>query len=153
MSSNSKRLYTVSKKHPNLGMIDLRPFSLITMGLVDYTLFTKKRNSHIIIVQIYVDDIIFGLTYQELYDDFSKIMHDEFEMSMMCELNSTEGIFLGYSPNSKAYVILNKETMRVEESLNVKFNESPPPKSPPLVDDDFLENNVIEKQDKDLEIK
>ncbi|GJZ76178.1 retrovirus-related pol polyprotein from transposon TNT 1-94 [Tanacetum coccineum] len=46
---------------------------LYTMGLVDNTLFTKKRNSHIIIVQIYVDDIIFGSTCQELCDDFSKI--------------------------------------------------------------------------------
>ncbi|GJZ44686.1 zf-CCHC domain-containing protein [Tanacetum coccineum] len=52
---------------------------------------------------------------------------------------STEGIFLRYSPNSKAYIILNKETMSVEESLNVKFDESPPPKSPPLEDDDVLE--------------
>ncbi|GJW21315.1 retrovirus-related pol polyprotein from transposon TNT 1-94 [Tanacetum coccineum] len=43
--------------------------------------------------------------------------------------------------------------MRVEESLNVKFDESPPLKSPPLVDDDILENDVIENQDKDLEIK
>ncbi|GJY12513.1 retrovirus-related pol polyprotein from transposon TNT 1-94 [Tanacetum coccineum] len=58
-----------------------------TMGLVDNTLFTKKRNSHIIIVQIYVDDIIFGSTCQELCDYFSKIMHYEFEMSMMGELN------------------------------------------------------------------
>ncbi|GJT38452.1 retrovirus-related pol polyprotein from transposon TNT 1-94 [Tanacetum coccineum] len=41
-----------------------------TMRLVDNTLFTKKRNSHIIIVQIYVEDIIFGSTYQELCDDF-----------------------------------------------------------------------------------
>ncbi|GKB62609.1 retrovirus-related pol polyprotein from transposon TNT 1-94, partial [Tanacetum coccineum] len=54
-----------------------------TIGLVDNTLFTKKRNSNIIIVQIYADDIIFGSTCQELCDDFSKIMHDEFEMSMM----------------------------------------------------------------------
>ncbi|GKA99760.1 retrovirus-related pol polyprotein from transposon TNT 1-94, partial [Tanacetum coccineum] len=58
-----------------------------TMGLLDNTLFTKKRNSHIIIVHIYVDDIIFSSTCQELCDDFSKIMHDEFEMSMMGELN------------------------------------------------------------------
>nr|GEW92192.1 retrovirus-related Pol polyprotein from transposon TNT 1-94 [Tanacetum cinerariifolium] len=64
-----------------------------------------------------------------------------------------EGIFLGYSPNSKAYVILNRETMRVEESLNVKFNESPPPETPPLEDDDVLKNKNIEKQEKDLEIK
>ncbi|GKB86546.1 retrovirus-related pol polyprotein from transposon TNT 1-94 [Tanacetum coccineum] len=66
---------------------------------------------------------------------------------------STEGIFLGYSPNSKAYTILNKETMRVEESLNVRFDESPPPKSSPLVDDDILESEIIKNQEKDLEIK
>ncbi|GJV26516.1 zf-CCHC domain-containing protein [Tanacetum coccineum] len=53
---------------------------------------------------------------------------------------STEGVFLGYSPNSKAYIILNKETMRIEESLNVRFDESLPPKSSPLVDDDIIES-------------
>ncbi|GJV32903.1 retrovirus-related pol polyprotein from transposon TNT 1-94 [Tanacetum coccineum] len=57
------------------------------MGMVDNTLFTKKKSSNLIIVQIYVDDIIFGLTCQEMCDDFAKIMHDEFEMSMMGELN------------------------------------------------------------------
>ncbi|GJU16060.1 retrovirus-related pol polyprotein from transposon TNT 1-94 [Tanacetum coccineum] len=45
-----------------------------TMGMVDNTLFTKKRDSNLIIVQIYVDDIIFGSTCQELCDDFAKIM-------------------------------------------------------------------------------
>ncbi|GKA26778.1 retrovirus-related pol polyprotein from transposon TNT 1-94 [Tanacetum coccineum] len=58
-----------------------------TMGMVDNTLFTKKKDSNLIIVQIYVDDIIFGSTFQELCDDFAKIMHDDFEMSMMGELN------------------------------------------------------------------
>ncbi|GJU04436.1 copia protein [Tanacetum coccineum] len=58
-----------------------------SMGMVDNTLFTKKKDSNIIIVQIYVDDIIFGSTCQEMCDDFAKIMHDEFEMSMMGELN------------------------------------------------------------------
>ncbi|GJS02687.1 DUF4219 domain-containing protein [Tanacetum coccineum] len=58
-----------------------------------------------------------------------------------------------YSPNSKAYIVLNKETIKVEESLNVKFDETPPPKSSPLVDDDILENDIVENQDKDLEIK
>nr|GEU62990.1 reverse transcriptase domain-containing protein [Tanacetum cinerariifolium] len=69
------------------------------------------------------------------------------------DLKSTEGIFLSYSPNSKAYVVLNRETMRVEESLNVKFNETPLLKSPPLEDDDVLENENIERQEKDLGIK
>ncbi|GJS41823.1 retrovirus-related pol polyprotein from transposon TNT 1-94 [Tanacetum coccineum] len=62
-----------------------------TIGMVNNILFTKKRDSNLIIFQIYVDDIIFGSTCQELCDDFAKIMHDEFEMSMMGELN----FFLG----------------------------------------------------------
>ncbi|GKD89821.1 retrovirus-related pol polyprotein from transposon TNT 1-94, partial [Tanacetum coccineum] len=49
------------------------------MGIVDNTLFTKKKSSNLIIVQIYVDDIIFGLTCQDMCDDFAKIMHDEFD--------------------------------------------------------------------------
>ncbi|GJU04450.1 retrovirus-related pol polyprotein from transposon TNT 1-94 [Tanacetum coccineum] len=61
------------------------------MGMVDNVLFTKKKSLNLIIVQIYVDDIIFGSTYQEMCDEFSQIMHDEYEMSMMGELN----FFLG----------------------------------------------------------
>ncbi|RVW29642.1 Retrovirus-related Pol polyprotein from transposon RE1 [Vitis vinifera] len=44
-----------------------------------------------LLVQIYVDDIIFGATNDSLCEDFSKCMHSEFEMSMMGELN----FFLG----------------------------------------------------------
>nr|GEY16958.1 retrovirus-related Pol polyprotein from transposon TNT 1-94 [Tanacetum cinerariifolium] len=47
------------------------------------TLLTKKKSPNLIIVQIYVDDIIFGLTCQDMCDEFAKIMHDEFEMSMI----------------------------------------------------------------------
>ncbi|GJZ14128.1 retrovirus-related pol polyprotein from transposon TNT 1-94 [Tanacetum coccineum] len=61
------------------------------IGMVDNTLFTKKKSSNLIIVQIYVDDIIFGSTCQDMCDEFAKIMHDMFEMSMMGELN----FFLG----------------------------------------------------------
>ncbi|GJT36330.1 retrovirus-related pol polyprotein from transposon TNT 1-94 [Tanacetum coccineum] len=61
------------------------------IGMVDNTLFTKKKSSNLIIVQIYVDDIIFSSTCQDMCDEFAKIMHDEFEMSMMGEHN----FFLG----------------------------------------------------------
>ncbi|GJZ95262.1 copia protein [Tanacetum coccineum] len=63
-----------------------------SMGMIDNTLFIKKSKSHLIIIQIYVNDIIFGSTYQNLWDDFAKIMHDEFEMSMMRELNFILGL-------------------------------------------------------------
>ncbi|GJW32433.1 retrovirus-related pol polyprotein from transposon TNT 1-94 [Tanacetum coccineum] len=58
-----------------------------SIGMVDNTLYTKRSKSHLVIVQIYVNDIIFGSTSQNLCDDFAIIMHDEFEMSMMGELN------------------------------------------------------------------
>ncbi|GJZ24770.1 retrovirus-related pol polyprotein from transposon TNT 1-94 [Tanacetum coccineum] len=58
---------------------------------------------------------------------------------------SYEGVFLGYSQNSKAYIILNKQTMKVEESLNVTFDETPPPpKTSPLEDDELVEEEAIE---------
>ncbi|GJR76842.1 copia protein [Tanacetum coccineum] len=80
-----KALYGL-KQAPKAWYDRLKAFLLdhmYTMGLVDNTLFTKKKDSHIIIVQIYMDDVIFGSTCQDLYDDFSKIMHDEFEMRMI----------------------------------------------------------------------
>ncbi|GJV14282.1 retrovirus-related pol polyprotein from transposon TNT 1-94 [Tanacetum coccineum] len=56
---------------------------------------------------------------------------------------SYEGIFLGYSQNSKAYINLNKHPRKVEESLNVTFDETPPPsKTSPLVDDDLDEEEA-----------
>nr|GEY26705.1 retrotransposon protein, putative, unclassified [Tanacetum cinerariifolium] len=71
-----------------------------SMGMVDNTLFTKKKDSNLIIVQIYVDDIIFGSTYQEMCDDFAKIMHDEFEINHAgdyVDRKSTSGVctFMG----------------------------------------------------------
>jgi hypothetical protein len=56
------------------------------------TLFTRKVDKDLFICQIYVDDIIFGSTNQSFCDEFSKIMTDRFEMSMMRELK----FFLGF---------------------------------------------------------
>ncbi|GJY33624.1 retrovirus-related pol polyprotein from transposon TNT 1-94 [Tanacetum coccineum] len=98
-----------------------------TMGMVDNTLFTKKKNSNLIIVQIYVDDIIFGSTCQELCDDFAKIMHDEFEMSMMGELN----FFLGLQIKQLEDGIFFNQSKYIKEMLK-KFGleDSKPMKTP-----------------------
>ncbi|GKA20525.1 retrovirus-related pol polyprotein from transposon TNT 1-94 [Tanacetum coccineum] len=62
---------------------------------------------------------------------------------------SYEGIFLGYTQNSKAYIILNKHTRKVKESLNVTFDETHPPfKTSPLVDDDLDEEEAIKVTEK-----
>ena len=61
-------------------------------GKVDKTLFIKKRNNETLLVQIYVDDIIFGATNSVLVKEFSELMTNEFEMSMMGELNYFLGL-------------------------------------------------------------
>ncbi|GKC76303.1 retrovirus-related pol polyprotein from transposon TNT 1-94 [Tanacetum coccineum] len=97
------------------------------MGMVDNTLFTKKKDSNLIIVQIYVDDIIFGSTCQEMCDDFAKIMHDEFEMSMMGELN----FFLGLQIKQLDDGIFFNQSKYIKEMLK-KFGleDSKPIKTP-----------------------
>ncbi|GKA97194.1 retrovirus-related pol polyprotein from transposon TNT 1-94 [Tanacetum coccineum] len=62
---------------------------------------------------------------------------------------SYKGVFLGYSQNSKAYIILNRHTRKVEESLNVTFDGTPPPsKTSPLVDDGLDEEEAIKVTEK-----
>ena len=55
-------------------------------GGVDKTLFIKKDKSDIIIVQIYVNDIVFGSTSNSKIDVFVNQMKNEFEISMVGEL-------------------------------------------------------------------
>nr|GEZ60364.1 hypothetical protein [Tanacetum cinerariifolium] len=57
-------------------------------GSIDLTLFITKHRGDILLVQIYVDDIIFGSTNPNLSQRFEKLMRSKFEMSMMGELNS-----------------------------------------------------------------
>ncbi|GKB33988.1 retrovirus-related pol polyprotein from transposon TNT 1-94 [Tanacetum coccineum] len=58
---------------------------------------------------------------------------------------SYEGVFLGYSQTSKAYIVLNKKTMRIEESFNVTIDESlPEPKSSSLVEYDRIDEPIAQ---------
>ncbi|GJR21092.1 retrovirus-related pol polyprotein from transposon TNT 1-94 [Tanacetum coccineum] len=60
-------------------------------GTVDPTLFIRRQGKDLLLVQIYVDDIIFASTTPELCDQFSKIMCSQFKMSMMGKIS----FFLG----------------------------------------------------------
>ncbi|KAK6120416.1 hypothetical protein DH2020_045841 [Rehmannia glutinosa] len=79
-------------------------------GKVDTTLFVFEKGQDCSLVQIYVDDIIFGATNDSLCKKFSKLMQGEFEMSMMGELNfflglqikqCQEGIYISQSKYTK----------------------------------------------------
>ena len=63
-----------------------------SMGKVDKTLFIKHLNNDLLVVQIYVDDIIFGATKHFLCEEFASSMPHEFEMSLMGELSFILGL-------------------------------------------------------------
>ncbi|XP_040379776.1 uncharacterized mitochondrial protein AtMg00810-like [Oryza brachyantha] len=80
------------------------------MGKVDKTLFTLRDGIDFLLIQIYVDDIIFGGSSHHLVAKFSETMSREFEMSMMGELTyflglqikqTEEGIFMHQTKYSK----------------------------------------------------
>nr|GEW21013.1 retrovirus-related Pol polyprotein from transposon TNT 1-94 [Tanacetum cinerariifolium] len=86
-----------------------------SMGAVDPTLFTRKVGRDILLVQIYVDDLIFAFTNPTMCDEFAKIMNYEFEMSMMGKMSfflrlqisqSLRGIFINQS--NCAFKIIKK---------------------------------------------
>ena len=61
-------------------------------GKVDTTLFIMHEKYDFLIIQIYVDDIIFGATNRNLCKSFSKLMQEEFDMSLMGELKYFMGL-------------------------------------------------------------
>ncbi|GJT84594.1 putative ribonuclease H-like domain-containing protein [Tanacetum coccineum] len=88
-------------------------------GAIDKTLFIKKDRRDIMLVQVYVDDIIFGSTKSSMVKDFEELMQKEFKMSSMGELTfflglqvkqTTAGIFLSQDKYVKD--ILNKFDFR-----------------------------------------
>jgi hypothetical protein len=62
------------------------------MGSVDKTLFTLNYGTDFLLVQIYVDDIIFGGSSHNLVSKFQEMMESESQMSMMGELTFFLGI-------------------------------------------------------------
>nr|GEX65827.1 hypothetical protein [Tanacetum cinerariifolium] len=82
-------------------------------GHIDQTLFIKKQNGDILLVQIYVDDIIFGSTNKDLCKSFEKLVKDKFQMSSMGELT----FFLGLQVKQKEDVIFINQDKYVAKIL------------------------------------
>jgi hypothetical protein len=90
----SKALYEL-KQAPRTWYARLKTFLLehrYVMGSVDMTIFTLNHGTDFLLVQIYVDDVIFGDSSHTLVSSFQKMMENEFQMSMIGELNFFLGI-------------------------------------------------------------
>ncbi|GKD01164.1 retrovirus-related pol polyprotein from transposon TNT 1-94 [Tanacetum coccineum] len=67
-------------------------------GAVDPTLFTRKAGNDLLLVQIYVDDIIFAFTNTALCNEFANLITTKFKMSMMGQMSFFLGLQISQSP-------------------------------------------------------
>ena len=96
-------------------------------GKIDKTLFLKSNGTDILVVQIYVDDILFGATNESLCKYFADLMSGEFEMSMMGELNFFLGLQIkqteeGIMIHQQKYI---KELLKKYGMNSSKVNHTP----------------------------
>nr|GEY59284.1 retrovirus-related Pol polyprotein from transposon TNT 1-94 [Tanacetum cinerariifolium] len=99
-------------------------------GLVDLTLFIRRNDNDLLLVQIYVDDIIFVASNPELCDLFSNLMCSKFKMSMMGKILFFLGLQISQSPRG---IFINQSKYALE-SLNKYGFESCDPVDTPMVE-------------------
>ncbi|GJX10228.1 retrovirus-related pol polyprotein from transposon TNT 1-94 [Tanacetum coccineum] len=99
---------------------------------VDPTLFIRKEGKDILLVQIYVDDIIFASTDPALCDTFAEILSSKFKMSMMEKMSFFLGLQISQSPrgifiNQSKYAleILKKYSMESSNPVDTLMVERP----------------------------
>ncbi|KAD4981808.1 hypothetical protein E3N88_18479 [Mikania micrantha] len=83
-------------------------------GVIDCTLFIREKDSDLLLVQVYVDDIIFGSTNDDLCKEFENVMKEKFEMSSMGEMK----FFLGLQVDQSKAGIFIHQTKYVGDILS-----------------------------------
>ncbi|GJS29556.1 retrovirus-related pol polyprotein from transposon TNT 1-94 [Tanacetum coccineum] len=80
-------------------------------GVVYPTLFTRKTSKHILLVQIYVDDIIFASTNPKSCEIFANEMSSTFKMSMMGQMSFFLGLQISQNPKG---IFINQSKYALE---------------------------------------
>ncbi|GJW73718.1 putative ribonuclease H-like domain-containing protein [Tanacetum coccineum] len=107
-------------------------------GTIDKTLFIKKNKSDIMLVQVYVDDIIFGSTKKSMCTEFEDCMHKRFQMSSMGELT----FFLGLQVKQQHDGIFISQDKYIADILkkfdfwSIRIASTPIESNKPLVKDE-----------------
>ncbi|GJY15737.1 copia protein [Tanacetum coccineum] len=99
-------------------------------GAVDPTLFTRQAGNDLLLVQIYVDDIIFASTNTTMCNEFANQMTTKFKMSMMGKMSFFLGLQISQSPrgifinqSKYAYEIVKKYGMLTTNSIDTPLVE------------------------------
>nr|GEW10932.1 retrovirus-related Pol polyprotein from transposon TNT 1-94 [Tanacetum cinerariifolium] len=106
-------------------------------GSVDLTLFIRRNGNDLLLVQIYVNDIIFDASTLELCDLFANLMCSKFKMSMMGEIS----FFLGLQISQSSRGIFINQSKYALESLKKYGFESCDPVDTPMVEKSKLDED------------
>nr|GEW45462.1 copia protein [Tanacetum cinerariifolium] len=113
-------------------------------GSVDPTLFIRKNGNDLLLVQIYVDDIIFASSTLELCDLFANLMCSKFKMLMMGKISFFLGLQILQSPRG---IFINQSKYALESLKKYGF-ESRDPLDTPMVEksklDEDKEGNAVD---------
>ncbi|GKD56082.1 retrovirus-related pol polyprotein from transposon TNT 1-94 [Tanacetum coccineum] len=105
---------------------------------VDPTLFIKKAGRNNLLVQIYVDDIIFASTNPAMCNEFAKIVSSKFKMSMMSKMSFFLGLQISHSPRG---IFINQSNYALE--IIKKYGmQSSDPIDTPTVDKSKLDEDL-----------
>ncbi|GJX64119.1 putative ribonuclease H-like domain-containing protein [Tanacetum coccineum] len=141
------RVYKVEKALYGLHQAPRAWYETLSTYLLDYgfqrgkinkILFIKRHKGDILLVQVYVDDIIFGSTKKELCIAFEKLMHEKFQMSSMGELT----FFLGLQVKQKKDDVFISQDIYIAKILKkfrfteVKTASTPMETQKPLLKDE-----------------
>ncbi|GJU04294.1 retrovirus-related pol polyprotein from transposon TNT 1-94 [Tanacetum coccineum] len=96
-------------------------------GSVDPTLFIRREGKELLLVQVYVDDIIFAASTPELCDLFAKIMCSKFKMSMMGKISFFLGLQIFQNPRG---IFINQSKYALESLKKYGFDSCDPVDTP-----------------------
>ncbi|GJX24409.1 retrovirus-related pol polyprotein from transposon TNT 1-94 [Tanacetum coccineum] len=108
-------------------------------GALNLTLFTRKAGNDLLLVQIYVDDIIFASTNIAMCNEFANLMTTKFKMSMMGQMSFFLGLQISQSPKG----IFTNQSKYAYEIIK-KYG---------LLTSDYVDTSMVEKNklDEDLQ--
>ena len=112
-----------------------------TRGTIDKTLFTQKSGNDLLIVQIYVDDIIFGSSNEHLCTKFSTLMKSKFEMSNLSELQTFLGLQIKQKPNG----IFIHQSKYIKDLLKKFDMENTKPISTPMATSKLISQHDMDE--------
>ncbi|GJX20803.1 retrovirus-related pol polyprotein from transposon TNT 1-94 [Tanacetum coccineum] len=108
-------------------------------GVVDPTLFTRKAGNDLLLVQIYVDDIIFASTNTSICDEFANLMTTKFKMSMLGQMSFFLGLQISQSPRG---IFINQS--KYASKIIKKYG---------MLTSDFVDTPMVEKNKLDADLQ